>query len=182
MNFGQAFLVDSSLSPAHIYGDICIIIVIEQPMCQICRKGQQVVQGLENKIQLKRLLFPTFVRIVFSLVCSTSSYPIELVTELSCLLFDISDFCLPHSFTTAHFLHVSFLHCRCRLVTRPSLPRIVEPLFSLYVLVLEIIFGLFLCLAYIPYLSWLLYLHHLSSHLQGDHPNANIGANEHNVS
>ena len=32
----------------------------------------------------------TFVRIVFSLVCSTSSYPIELVTELSCLLFDIS--------------------------------------------------------------------------------------------
>ena len=84
MNFGQAFLVDSSLSPAHIYGDICIIIGIEQPMCQICRKGQQVVHGLENKIQLKRLLFPTFVRIVFSLVCSTSSYPIELVTELSC--------------------------------------------------------------------------------------------------
>ena len=78
-------------------------------MCQICRKGQQVVQGLENKIQLKRLLFPTFVRIVFSLVCSTSSYPIELVTELSCLLFDISDFCLHPSFTTAHLLHVCFL-------------------------------------------------------------------------
>ena len=101
----------------------------------------------------------------FSQVCFTSSYPIELVTEISCLLFDISDFCLHHSFTTAHFLNVCFLHCRRRLVTRPSLPRIVEPLFSLYLLVLEIIFGLFLCLPHIPYLSWLLYLYHLSSHL-----------------
>jgi len=35
MNLGQAFLVDFSLSPAHIYGAICIVIVIEQPMCQI---------------------------------------------------------------------------------------------------------------------------------------------------
>jgi len=33
----------------------------------------------------------------------------------------------------------AFSHCRCRLVTRPSLPRIVEPIFSLYLLVLEII-------------------------------------------
>ena len=88
----------------------------------------------------------------FTLVCFTSSYPIELVTEISCLLFDISDFCLHHSFTTAHFLHVCFLHCRRRLVTRTSLPRIVEPLFSLYLLVLELIFGLFLCLPHIPYL------------------------------
>ena len=56
----------------------------------------------------------------FSQVCFTSSYPIELVTEISCLLFDISDFCLHQSFTTAHFLHVCFLHCRRRLVTRPS--------------------------------------------------------------
>ena len=58
MNFGQTFLVGFSLSSAHIYGAICIAIVIEQPMCQICRKGQQVVHGPEKKIQLKRLLFP----------------------------------------------------------------------------------------------------------------------------
>ena len=51
MHFGQAFLVDFSLSPAHIYGDICTVFVIEQPMCQICRKGQQVVHGPEKKIQ-----------------------------------------------------------------------------------------------------------------------------------
>ena len=29
MNFGQTFLVDFSLSPAHIYGAICIVIVID---------------------------------------------------------------------------------------------------------------------------------------------------------
>ena len=89
MNFGQAFLVDFSLSPAHLYGTICIVIVIEQPMCQICRTGQKVVHGEENSIE-EAPISRTFVRIVFSLVCSTSSYPIELVTELSCLLFDIS--------------------------------------------------------------------------------------------
>jgi len=51
LNFGQSFLVDFSLTPTHIYGDICTVIVIEQPMCQICRKGQQVVHGPEKKIQ-----------------------------------------------------------------------------------------------------------------------------------
>ena len=55
----------------------------------------------------------TFVRIVFSLVCSTSLYPIELVTELSCLLFDISDFCLYHSFTTAWYLDKLIIMSTC---------------------------------------------------------------------
>ena len=58
MNFGQAFLDDFSLSPAHIYRAICIVIVIEQPICQICRKGQQAVHGPEKKIQFKWLIFP----------------------------------------------------------------------------------------------------------------------------
>jgi len=58
MNFGQAFLVDFSLSPAHIYGAICIVNVIKQPMCQICRTGQQVVHGPDKTIRLKRLIFP----------------------------------------------------------------------------------------------------------------------------
>ena len=50
-----------------------------------------------------------FVKIVFSLVCSTSSYSIERVTELSCLLyFYISDFWfLPASY----FYHNTFLAC-----------------------------------------------------------------------
>jgi len=61
----------------------------------------------------------------------------------------------------------AFSHCRGRLVTKPSLPRIVEPLFSLYLLVLEIIFGLFLCLPYRPFFHWLVCPYHLSSHLQG---------------
>ena len=36
---------------------LCIVIVIEQPMCQIRKKGQQVVHGRKKKVQLKRLLF-----------------------------------------------------------------------------------------------------------------------------
>jgi len=64
--------------------------------------------GEENSIEVAHIA--TIVdRIVFSLVCSTPSYSIELVIELSCLLFYISDFCLHHSFTTAHFSHVCFL-------------------------------------------------------------------------
>jgi len=64
--------------------------------------------GEENSIE-EAHISTTFVRIVFSLVCSTSSYPIELITELSCLLIYISDFCLYHNFTTSHFSHVCFL-------------------------------------------------------------------------
>mgnify|MGYP006890616930 CR=1 FL=1 len=33
MNFGQAFLVDSSLYPAHMYGAICIVVVIDSDQC-----------------------------------------------------------------------------------------------------------------------------------------------------
>ena len=64
--------------------------------------------GEENSVEVAHIS-TTFVRLVFSLVCTTSSYPIEFVTELSCLLFYISDFCLYHSFTTAHFSLVCFL-------------------------------------------------------------------------
>jgi len=49
--------------------------------------------GEENSIEVAHIS-TIFVRINFSLVCSTSSYSIELVTELSCLLFYISGFCL----------------------------------------------------------------------------------------
>jgi len=51
MNLGQAFLVDFSLSPAHIYGAICIVIVIVIVRFLRFRKGQQVVHGPEKKIQ-----------------------------------------------------------------------------------------------------------------------------------
>ena len=61
----------------------------------------------ENSIEVAHIS-TTFVRIVFSLVCYTSSYYLELVTELSCLLFYISYFCLHHSFTTTYFSHVCF--------------------------------------------------------------------------
>ena len=113
MNFGQALFADLSLSPAHTYGARCIVLATRMifcklPLCQICRKGQQVVHIHEKKTQLKWLIFHNinFVRIVFSLACSTSSYHIELVTEMSCLLFYISDFCLHYS-----FYHNTFLAC-----------------------------------------------------------------------
>ena len=60
--------------------------------------------GEENSIEVAHIS-TTFVRIV----CSTSSYYIELVTERVCLFFYMSDFCLHHSFTTTHFSLVCFL-------------------------------------------------------------------------
>ena len=67
--------------------------------------------GEENLIEVAHIA-TTFVRIVFSLVCSTLSYSIELVTIV-----------LPQ-----HISRMSaFFSCPCRLVTRPSLSRIVEP-------------------------------------------------------
>ena len=67
--------------------------------------------GEENSIEVAHIA-TTFVRIVFSLVCSTLSYSIELVTIV-----------LPQ-----HISRMSaFSKCPCRLVTRPSLSRIVEP-------------------------------------------------------
>ena len=64
--------------------------------------------GEENSIEVAHIAI-TFVGIVFSLGCSTSSYSIELVTELSCLLFYISTFLIFACFTTAHFSLVCFL-------------------------------------------------------------------------
>ena len=112
----------------------------------------------ENSIEVAHIS-TTFVRIVFSLV--TSSYYLELVTELSCLLFYISYFCLHHSFTTTYFSHVcfpqlsvssgdqAFSNANCR---------------AYHLLVLEIIiFSLFLCLPNIPFLSWrVCRQHHMS--------------------
>ena len=64
--------------------------------------------GEENSIEVAHISI-TFVGMIFFLVCSPSSYSIELVTELSCLLVYISDFFLYHCFTTAHSSHVCFL-------------------------------------------------------------------------
>ena len=60
MNFRQAFLVDSSLYPAHIYGAICIVVVIDS--CDQCvkfvGKGSKLYTDVRyKKIQLKRILF-----------------------------------------------------------------------------------------------------------------------------
>ena len=104
--------------------------------------------GEENSIEVAHISI-TFVRIVFSLVCSISSYSIELVTELSCLLFYISDFCLHHSFTTAHFSHDCMLSPTVRVVWWPGL-LYLELLSLTFIGALEIIFGLFLCLPSCP--------------------------------
>ena len=127
MHFGQAFLVDFSLSPAHMYGDICIVIVIEQPTCQICRKGQQVAHGPEKKIQLKWLLFPQHLSGQFS-PQYVPHHPILLSLQLNFLVY--SSTFLISACTIVLSENIScmyaFSHCRCRLVARPSLPRSVE--------------------------------------------------------
>ena len=85
--------------------------------------------GEENSIEVAHIA--TIVdRIVFSLVCSTPSYSIELVIELSCLLFYISTFLISACIIVLpqHISRMSaFSNCPCRLAIRPSLPGIVEP-------------------------------------------------------
>ena len=76
----------------------------------MCRRAAGLTQiGEGNSIGVSHIS-TTLVRMVFSSVCSTWSYSIELVTDLcwSCLLFLISDFCLYHSspFSTVCFVTV----------------------------------------------------------------------------
>ena len=105
--------------------------------------------GEENPIEVAHIS-TTFVMTVFSLVCSTSSYFIERVTEHSCLFFYISVCTIV--FSTAHFSHVCFL---------PLSVSSGDHVFSTsncrdkHLLALEIIFVLFICLPHRPFLSWL---------------------------
>ena len=109
-----------------IYDIVCVQqegeIFWKLPFCQICRKGQHVVHGSEKKTHLNWLIFPQHFQDSFlsSLFHFILFYWACNWTFLSTLL---HVWFLPAPW----FYHSTFLTCLCRQVTRPSLPRSVEP-------------------------------------------------------
>ena len=150
MHFSQALF-----SPAHIYGAICIVLVIEQPgwhymtkclynrqvgssesfICfRFVGKGSKLYTDWRRKLNC-HICQDSFLSSMFHFILSYWACNWTFLSTLLHFWFQPS-----LSFYHITFLASLFSPTVSRLVTRRYLPWILDPLFSLYLLLLEIIF------------------------------------------